>query len=76
MENDNNIGFENQNQQQNDQPQYGAQEQQNSQPQYEAQQNAYGQNNFNGQQNMYGQNAYGMPPIDKKGKPMQNRVGM
>ncbi len=76
MENDNNIGFENQNQQQNDQPQYGAQEQQNSQPQYEAQQNAYGQNNFNGQQNMYGQNAYGMPPIDKKGKPMQNRFGM
>ena len=76
MENDNNIGFENQNQQQNDQPQYGAQEQQNSQPQYGAQQNAYGQNNFNGQQNMYGQNAYGMPPIDKKGKPMQNRFGM
>ena len=76
MENDNNIGFENQNQQQNDQPQYGAQEQQNSQPQYEAQQNAYGQNNFNGQQSMYGQNAYGMPPIDKKGKPMQNRFGM
>ncbi len=112
MENDNNIGFENQNQQQNDQPQYEAQEQQNSQPQYEAQQNvqpqdgaeaqqnaygqnnfdrqqnaygqnnfngqqnAYSQNNFNGQQNMYGQNAYGMPPVDKKGKPMQNRFGM
>lgn len=59
MENDNNIGFENENQQQNDQPQYETQEQ-NSQPQYgaEAQQNADGQNNFNGQQNVYGQNNF------------------